>query len=69
MNFYSEELEEDSDQENTSPFNSSYAPKMKQIRIQKIEAKPKAIDTTEKTKKKLISYAKNGGNFCDRLNL
>lgn len=48
---------------------TNYIPRMKKIKIQMIDAKPKAIDTTEKTKKKLISYAKNGGNFCDRLNL
>lgn len=34
-----------------------------------LDVKPKAIDMTEKVKKKLLSYAKNGGSFCDKLNL
>lgn len=34
-----------------------------------LDVKPKAIDLSEATKKKLITYAKNSSNFCDRLNL
>lgn len=34
-----------------------------------LDVKPKAIDTSEKVKKKLLSYAKNAGSFCERLNL
>ena len=34
-----------------------------------LDTKPKTIDETEKVKKKLLSYAKNLGTFCDKLNL
>lgn len=43
-------------------------PKIK-ARIRMLEARPKAIDMAEIVKKKLVSYAKNLGSFCDRLNL
>ncbi len=33
------------------------------------EVKPKAIDNAERIKKKLLSYAKNCGSFCQKLNL
>jgi hypothetical protein len=34
-----------------------------------LDVKPKSIDETENVKKKLLSYAKNFGSFCDKLNL
>lgn len=38
-------------------------------KVKMLEAKPKAVDMAEVIKKKLLTYAKNMGNFCDRLNL
>lgn len=43
-------------------------PKMKS-KIKMLDVRPKAIDMTETVKKKLVSYAKNMGSFCERLNL
>lgn len=34
-----------------------------------LDLKPKAVDQTDKVKKKLLSYARNLGSFCDKLNL
>lgn len=34
-----------------------------------LDIKPRAVDQTDKVKKKLLSYAKNMGSFCDKLNL
>lgn len=43
-------------------------PKIKR-KIKMLEVKPKAIDMAEIIKKKLVTYARNMGSFCDRLNL
>ena len=51
-----------------SPWNASIFPKNK-VKIKMLDIKPKAIDVAEVTKKKLLTYAKNMSNFCDRLNL
>jgi hypothetical protein len=34
-----------------------------------LQARPKVIDLAQVVKRKLITYAKNMGSFCDRLNL
>ena len=47
---------------------TNYAPKMRK-KIQMLDTKPKAINMVEVVKKKLLTYAKNMGSFCDRLNL
>ena len=47
---------------------TTYVPKMRK-KIQMLDTKPKAINMVEVVKKKLLTYAKNMGSFCDRLNL
>lgn len=72
MNLFTDDLDrlsDDKENDEQSPYKSGYIPKMKKIRIQMIDTKPRAIDITQKTKKKLVGYAKNSSNFCDRLNL
>lgn len=34
-----------------------------------VDVRPKAIDNAERIKKKLLNYAKNGGSFCEKLDL
>ena len=63
------ERDENMAENERSPWKTtSYVPKMK-AKVKMLEVKPKAVDMTEVIKKKLLTYAKNMGTFCDRLNL
>ncbi len=44
-------------------------PKISKLKVKMLDVQPRAIDETDKVKKKLLSYAKNVGTFCDKLNL
>ncbi len=52
-----------------SPYKLDYVPKINKLKVKMLDVKPKAIDNTEKVKKKLLTYAKHQGSFCDKLNL
>lgn len=47
---------------------TNYSPKMRK-KIKMLDPRPKAINVVEVVKKKLLTYARNMGSFCDRLNL
>ena len=63
MKFPAEENDEN------SPYKVNYMPKISKLKVKMLDVKPRAIDQTDKVKKKLLSYAKNAGTFCDKLNL
>lgn len=44
-------------------------PKLNKLKVKMLDVRPKAVDNADKVKKKLLSYAKNFGSFCDKLNL
>ena len=44
-------------------------PKINKLKVKMLDVKPRAFDQTDKVKKKLLSYARNMGSFCDKLNL
>ena len=47
----------------------NYMPRINKLKVKMLDVKPKAVDQTDKVKKKLLSYARNMGSFCDKLNL
>jgi hypothetical protein len=59
---------QDENSEN-SPFKVNYMPKINKLKVKMLDAKPRVVDQADKVKRKLLSYAKNMGSFCDRLNL
>jgi hypothetical protein len=63
MKFPAEENDE------KSPYKVNYMPKINKLKVKMLDIKPRAIDETDKVKKKLLRYAKNTGTFCDKLNL